>query len=48
MKSIELYKALKSTDVLKAQVVGKNIFSKEIKNQDFFLEYFDRVSSLSH
>lgn len=41
MKSIELYKDLKSTDVLKAQVVGKNIFSKEIKNQDFFLDYFD-------
>ena len=41
MKSIELYNALKKTDVLKAQVVGKNIFSKEIKNQDFFLDYFN-------
>lgn len=41
MKSIELYNSLKDTDVLKAQVVGKNIFSKEIKNQEFILDYFD-------
>lgn len=32
---------IKESDALKAQVVGKNIFYKDITNKVFFIDYFD-------